>query len=92
MIKLTETNTAKAIERCKQLRPKVHFVADRLFEVSSARNSNVYQVRFDVQNGERLAQCSCKASERGLICYHIIASATANIVRQAQKQGKQAFV
>jgi hypothetical protein len=91
MIKLTVENTAKAIERCKKLRPQVKFVADRVYKVSSARNENVYQVSFDVRNGEKLAQCTCKASEKGLVCYHIIASATANIVRQAQKQGKQAF-
>lgn len=91
MIKLTTENTAKAIERCKQLRPKVRFVADRVFEVSSSRNSNVYQVRFDVQNGEKLAQCNCKASEKGMICYHIISAATANIVRQANKKGLQAW-
>lgn len=91
MIKLTTDNTTKAIERCKKLRPKVRFVSDRNFEVSSSRNENIYSVRFDVRNGEKLAQCTCKASEKGLVCYHIIASATANIVRQAQKQGKQAF-
>lgn len=91
MIKLTQENTQKAIERCKQLRPKVRFVADRVFEVSSSRNSNVYQVRFDVQNGEKFGQCSCKASEKGMICYHIVASATANIVRQANKKGLQAW-
>lgn len=91
MIRLTETNTAKAIERCKALRPKVRFVSDRNFEVASSRNTNTYKVTFDVQNGEKLAQCTCRASERNQICYHIIASATANIYRQAQKQGRVAF-
>lgn len=91
MIRLTQENTAKAIERCKQLRPKVRFVQDRVFEVSSSRNSNVYEVRFDVQNGERFGQCTCKASEQNLICYHIVSAATANIVRQANKKGLQAW-
>ena len=91
MIRLTETNTAKAVERCKTLRPKVRFVAERVFEVGSSRNSNVYTVRFDVQNGERIAECNCKASERGLVCYHIVAGATANINRQAQKKGLNAW-
>jgi hypothetical protein len=91
MIRLTTENTAKAIERCKTLRPKVQYVADRVFNVSSSRNANVYQVKFDVQNGERLAECNCKASERGLVCYHIVAGATANINRQAQKKGLTAW-
>jgi hypothetical protein len=85
MIKLTTENTQRAIVRCKQLKPKVKFIKDRLFVFFSANNSNVYHVRFDVQNGEKFGECECKASERGLICYHLIAGATANIYRQGLK-------
>lgn len=86
MIKLTTENTQRAIERCKQLKPKVRFVADGTFKVESANNGNVYQVIFDVQNGEKFGQCECKASEKGLICYHLIAGATTNIYRQSLKR------
>ena len=86
MIRLTTENTQRAIERCKQLKPKVCFIKDRLFVVYSANNSNVYHVRFDVQNGEKLGECECKAIERGLVCYHLIAGATANIYRQSLKK------
>ncbi len=86
MIKLTSENTAKAIKRCKQLKPKVRFVADRTFSVKSSNNTNSYTVRFDVQNGEKFGVCECKASERGLVCYHIVAGATANIYRQSLKR------
>lgn len=89
MIELTTNNTAKAVERCKQLKPRVHFVAERTFEVSSARNSNVYTVKFDVQNGKKLAVCNCKASERGLVCYHIAGAAQVNIYRQGLKRQAQ---
>ena len=85
MIKLTTENTAKAIERCRKLKPTVRFVADRVFAVQSANNTNSYTVRFEVQNGEKFGLCECKASERGLVCYHIIAGATANIYRQSLK-------
>ena len=88
MIKLTTENIQKAIERCKQLKPKVRFVKDRLYVVYSANNSNVYHVKFDVQNGERLGQCECKASERGLVCYHLVAGATCNIYRKTQERGR----
>ncbi|HEY8561273.1 MAG TPA: hypothetical protein VIL74_12930 [Pyrinomonadaceae bacterium] len=88
VIKLTTDNTAKAIERCKQLKPKVRFIKDRLFVVYSANNSNVYHVSFDVKNGQKFGQCECKASEKGLVCYHIIAGATANIYRQSLKLAK----
>lgn len=85
MIKLTADNTAKAIERCKQLKPKVKFVKDRLFVVYSSNNSNVYYVYFDVKGNEKFGQCECKASEKGLVCYHLVAGATANIYRQSLK-------
>jgi hypothetical protein len=86
VILLTKENTAKAIERCKQLKPKVNFITDRVFSVKSANNGNSYTVRFDVQNGKKLAQCECKASERGLVCYHIAGAAQVNIIRQSMKR------
>lgn len=86
MIELTAENTAKAIERCKQLKPRVQFIADRTFAVKSANNGNVYTVRFNVENGRKLGQCECKAAERGLVCCHLIAGATVNIYRQGLKR------
>ena len=86
MIRLTTENTQKAIEKCKQLKPKVKFIKDRLFIVYSANNSNVYHVRFDVQNSDKFGQCECRASEKGLVCYHIVAGATVNIYRQTLKR------
>ena len=86
MIELTKENTTKAIERCKQLKPKVRFVTDRIFAVESANNSNSYTVRFDAKDGKKFGQCECKAAERGLICYHLMAGATANIYRQTLKR------
>jgi hypothetical protein len=65
---------------------KVRFSKDRLFVVYSANNSNVYHVRLCVQNGEKLGKCECKTSEKGLICYQLIAGATANIYRQSVKR------
>ena len=86
MIKLTTENTQKAIAKCKQLKPTVRFITERTFAVQSANNSNSYTVRFDVKDGEKFGLCECKASERGLVCYHIIGAATANIYRQGLKR------
>lgn len=86
MIKLTAENTVNAVAKCKQLKPKVKFIKDRLFVVYSANNSNVYHVSFDVKSGEKFGQCECKASEKGLVCYHIVAGATVNIYRQGLKR------
>ncbi len=86
MIKLTNENTVKAVKRCKELKPKVRFISERTFAVASANNSNEYTVRFDVIGDEKFGMCDCKASERGLVCYHIVAAATANIYRQSVKR------
>ncbi len=86
MIKPTTENTTKAIERCRQLKPQVRFTTERVFAVKSANNTNSYTVRFDVKDGEKFGVCECKASEKGLICYHIIGAATANIYRQGLKR------
>jgi hypothetical protein len=87
MIKLTTENTQRAIEKCKQLKPKVSFIADRTFSVKSANNANSYTVRFAVQNGEKFGVCECKAGESGRwVCYHLVAAATVNIYRQSLKR------
>lgn len=88
MIRLTAENTKNAVAKCKQLKPKVRFIKDRSFVVYSSNNSNVYHVSFDVKNGEKFGQCECKASEKGLVCYHIVAGATVNIYRQGLKRAK----
>ncbi len=81
MIKLTTDNTQRAIERCRELKPRVKFIKDRLHVVYSADTSNVYHVQFDIQNGEKFGVCECKSSKKSLVCYHLIAGATANIYR-----------
>jgi hypothetical protein len=89
MIRLTKENVQRAIARCKQLKPKVRFVAERVFTVQSANNDNFYTVRFEVENGEKFGECDCKAGENGkYVCYHLVAAATANIYRQSLKLAK----
>ena len=65
MIRLTAENTQRAVERCHQLKPRVKCIKDRLHVVYSASNSNVFHVRFDVQNGEKFGVCECKAEVSG---------------------------
>ncbi len=79
-------DTVKAVQKCKKLKPKVKFIKDRFFAVHSANNSNVYHVSFDVIGGEKFGQCECRAAEKGLVCYHLVAGATANIYRQGLKR------
>lgn len=69
----------------------MRFIKDRLDVVYSANNPNVYDVRFDVQNGGKLGECECKAAMRGLVCYHIIAGATTNIYRPGESHQAKYF-
>lgn len=89
MIKLTEQNTAKAIERSKALKPCVRYIADRIFDVQSSRNNQTYRVELFVINGDKFAKCSCKASEKSLVCYHITSAISVNFYRQNLKIEKQ---
>ncbi len=73
MIRLTTENTQNAIAKCKQLKPKIKFIKERMFAVQSSNNTSVYHVSFDVKDGEKFGKCECKASERGLVCYHLLA-------------------
>lgn len=87
MIKLNKENTQNAIARAKQLRPKVIFIQERVFEVKSANNGNSYTVRFEVENGEKFGSCECAAGQNGrYACYHIAAAAQVNIIRQSVKR------
>lgn len=88
MIVLTAENTARAVARCRELKPKVRFVCDRVYNVQSSNNKNVYTVRFDVRGNQKLGVCQCQAAERGLVCYHIAAAAAANIYRQGLKRNQ----
>jgi hypothetical protein len=81
----------RAIERARELRPKVRVVnaKDRLFMVESRHNSHRYLVKFTVTpSGRRLASCRnqngepCKGLTPRTRCYHVASSAACNIYAQ----------
>lgn len=95
MIKLTNETLKNAIARARTLRPlvKVLSVAHRLYAVESKTHAGtVYHVRFDVQKGEKLAECRnsngqpCPANKHGLVCYHVSAAAAVNIACQSMRR------
>ncbi len=66
MIRLTTENTLKAIEKCKQLKPTVKFIKERMFAVQSANNERVYQVNFDVKAASGSANANAGHRSAGL--------------------------
>jgi hypothetical protein len=80
MIELkSKEQMAKAIKRAYQLKPFVRVRGFRWYEVKSSNGENIYTVHFYKNGRQRLGECNCKAGERGLICYHMAASAAVHI-------------
>jgi hypothetical protein len=80
MIELrSKEQMSKAIKRARQLKPFVRFRGFRWYEVKSSNNDSVYTVHFYKVGRQRLGECNCMAGERGLVCYHLAASAAMHI-------------
>src|SRR5437016_6114413 len=79
MIALSKDKLQNAIARAKQLRPTVRFLGERHFLVFSSHNHNEYEVRFAVVNGVKQGECSCRAGQEGMPCYHLAAAVSVNI-------------
>lgn len=80
MIELkSKEQMAKAIKRSYQLKPFVRVRGFRWYEVKSSNGENIYTVHFYKNGCQRLGECNCTAGERGLICYHMAASAAVHI-------------
>ena len=80
MIELKSKEQMKrAIQRARQLKPFVRYVGFRWYEVQSSNGDSVYTIHFYKNGKQRLGECNCKGGQRGLICYHLAASAAVHI-------------
>ena len=80
MIELkSKEQMARAIKRARQLRPFVRVRGFRWYEVKSGNGDSVYTIHFYKRGRQKLGECTCKAGERGLVCYHLAASAAVHI-------------
>lgn len=77
-IKLTADNTRRAVERARELRPRLEYIQDREWLVYG-RNSAEYVVTLTKVHGMILASCTCKAGEAGRVCYHATCAAGAQM-------------
>ena len=99
MIQLTKDSLKKAIERAKELRPRVLYVENRTFEVESASGTKdpiedkpkSYVVELAIINRKPFGRCTCKAGQNFRPCYHLAAAAAVNIgIQQMRKVAKAA--
>ena len=86
MVKLTTTEAMqKAIDKARAVKPLVRVVRFGNYTVTNKQTGASYNVTCEKRNGERIADCTCKAGARGLRCYHVAAAAGAHIVLAAER-------
>jgi hypothetical protein len=75
-IELTRANTRKAVERAREMRPRVRpvSVSDRVYDVSGSKGAT-YTVRLAAGQGRLLGSCECLGAQGGKVCYHLAAAA-----------------
>ena len=59
----------KAIERAKVVRPKVHIKNFGEYEVTGSAG-NLYTVKCERRNGQKVVDCNCVAGQFGTPCFH----------------------
>jgi len=80
MIQLrSKEQMARAIKRARELKPFVRVRGFRWYEVKSSKGETVYTIHFFKQGKARFGECSCKAAERGLICYHLAGAVAVHV-------------
>jgi len=69
----------KAIQRAKEIRPKVHFVKFGRYQVSGSKGGfYTVQCRKD-DRGVKAVECTCKAGDRNIPCFHAAAALSLHI-------------
>ncbi len=66
-----ENQIQNAIKRAKQIKPKVKVISFGKYLVTGSKG-NLYTVvcRKDERTNNKVVQCSCKAAERCMPCFH----------------------
>jgi hypothetical protein len=70
VIELQADRLSKAIAKANKVRNHVRMLAWRKYEVRTPEQ-HTYTITFDVQEGKKLAHCTCAAGAKNLPCYHI---------------------
>ncbi len=86
MVKLTTAEAMqKAIDKARAVKPLVRIVNFGSYTVTNKQTGATYSVTCEKRNGERIADCDCKAGARGLRCYHVAAAAGCHIILASER-------
>lgn len=75
----------RAIQKAKQVRPRVAFVAFGHYQVSGSKGYYTVICKKS-DNGFRLVECTCKGAEKGLVCYHAVSALSLHVGLARQRQ------
>ncbi|MDQ3749998.1 MAG: SWIM zinc finger family protein [Acidobacteriota bacterium] len=76
----------KAIERAKQIRPRVEFDCFGRYRVSGSKGGFYTVICKKSENNYKTVECTCKGGESGLVCYHAAAALSLHIGIARQRQ------
>jgi predicted nucleotidyltransferase component of viral defense system len=85
MFRLEDTEIAKAVDRCKEVKPTVRVVSFGEYTVTSSKNDGTtYTVKcYRDQQGFKTIDCNCKAGERDHVCFHAMAAVALHLYMAA---------
>ncbi len=75
-----------AIEKAKKIRPRVEFDRFGRYRVSGSKGGYYTVICRKDDRGIKAVECTCKASERGLPCYHAAAALSLHVGLARQRQ------
>ena len=67
-----------AITKAKKIRPRVEFDRFGRYRVSGSKGYYTVICRKD-ERGIKAVECTCKAGEQGLVCYHAVSALSLHI-------------
>jgi hypothetical protein len=86
MIQLTTAATLqKAINKARTVKPRVRVNQFGNYTVENKQTGARYTVECGKSDGKRFAHCTCKAGERNIACYHLVAAAGLHIVLATER-------
>lgn len=76
----------KAVARAKQIKPRVEFDCFGRYRVSGSKGGYYTVICKKSENGYKTVECTCKAGDKGLVCFHSAAALSVHIGIARQRQ------
>jgi hypothetical protein len=81
-----KTQLERAIEKAKKLRPTVKFDHFGRYRVSGSKGGYYTVICKKSDNDYKIVECTCKAGDEGLVCYHAAAALSLHVGLARLKQ------